>query len=598
MAKLTFTQDELANYFNGSLKHAAYDETVKMANDICIHAEGIYPQEMIEERRPSESIAVKEYRQKIWKPVTKPTFGKVITELNKIRRSADWSIKYDDSKVPPRIAPDETLKKYCEENYPFFSSITNWTFTALLSTYSKDSNAVVAVMPLDFELPVENEYLSPFGYLYKSENILEFQQNDYAIIKSNDKVIYKNADGASFFGDIIFVITTEKVSRYEETEDSFILADEYLHNFNKLPVFKVKGLLKKTLDRNFIYESRLSAMLPRLDEALREYSDLQAEIVQNIFSEKWEMVSDDCPKCKGKGSVKGAGFNASEMTCPVCGGDGARPRGPYSTLKVRQPMAGESAIPTPPAGYLQKTTDIVSIQDLRIDKHEYKALSAINMEYLAETPLNESGTAKEVDKDSLNNFVHSVAEDLVAVIDQLYFFINEYRYAVVVADENQRHDMLPYINVPDKFDLLSSTYLEDQIAKAKENKGNPIIINAMEEDYVNKKFVADNVLREKVLLSIRLDPLAGVGEDDKTMRLSNKGITLETYITSSNIQNFIARAIDEKGDQFFKMSLKDQKALMQQYAIEQKNENSASAKVLSLQPAETDNNITDNAVTV
>jgi hypothetical protein len=588
VAKLTFTDRELGLYFNGGFKHKAYTETVKLAKDMAIHTDGIYPQSMIEERRPSESKAVMQYRKKIWKAITKPIIGKVLSELNKIRRSSDWTVKYDDAKVPAKIIAEETMKRYCEENYPFFNSVTNWVFKVLLPGYCKDANSVIAVMPMDQEI-ITNEYIKPFGYLYGSDCIIDYKQNDYAVIKSTDKVIYTSTTGTQSFGDVYYIFTTMYVQKWQQGNGDlkYFMSWEYNHNLGTLPVFRVEGLYKASFDGTFVFDSRLSGMLPRLDEALREYSDLQAEVVQNIFSEKWEMVSDDCSHCKGKGRIKSAGLVGNEeVICHICEGSGAKPRGPYTTIQVRQPMAGETPTPTPPAGFIQKTTDIVKIQDERIEKHEYKALSAINMEYLAEVPLNESGTAKEVDKDSLNNFVHAVAEDLVAAMDRLYTLICDYRYAIVVPNTEERKLLKPYIPVPEKFDLLSSTYLEDMIAKQKTNKGNPLIINAMEEDYVNKKFVADGNLRQRVLLSMRLDPLSGINDDDKMTRLSNSGITKETYIISCNVKEFIDRALDEKGDAFFQMPLKDQKALMLEYAKEQVDTSSTAATILSDQAPE------------
>ena len=584
MPKLEFTQKELSRYFSGSYKHKSYVETVKMANDMRIHAEGIYPKEMIEERRPSESLAVKNYREKIWKPITKEIFSKVITELNKIRRSSDWAIKYDDGKVPNKIADGESMKDYCESKYPFFGSVTNWVFKVLLSAYCKDANSIIAVMPkIDSLLPL-NEYCNPFSHVVLSENVIDFVHNDYLVFKSTDKVIYRNGDIESF-GDVYFIITTEKIQKWDQADGTkkFNLSYEFEHNIGILPAFRVEGLYKKAMDDTFIFESRLSSMIPRLDEALREYGDLQAEVVQHIFSQKWEIIGDDCGRCKGKGKVKGVGFNASETVCSECEGSGMKSRGPYSSMQLRAPMAGESNLPIPPAGYIQKDVEIVKIQDERIDKHIFKALSAINMEYLAETPLNESGKAKEVDKDSLNNFVHSIAEDLVSTMDKIYYFICEYRYKEVVQD-NLRKEFLPYISVPEKFDLLSSTYLEDQLEKLKKGQGNPFIITQVEKDYVNKKFEGDNLTKRKVLLGIELDPLTGLSDDDKMTRLSNKGITLETYVISCNIQEYIARAVDDKGDSFYAMITKDQKGLLSEYAKEQIDSNSTAAIILDNNP--------------
>lgn len=584
MAKISFSNTELSYYFNGSLRHKAYGETVKLSERYRYHAEGVYPKEMIEERRPSESKAVKEYREKVWKPITKPTWGKVVTELNKIRRSSDWMIKYNSDNIPARVLPEETLQEYCEKKYPLgFTSITNWVFSFLLPQYLKDPNSVIAIMPLDKTEAQPNEYIKPFAYVFDSWQVLDFVQGDYAVLKSTDKVIYQDENGRKYYGDVYYIMTTMYIQRYEESKGSkkLSLAWEYHHNIGELPAFRVKGLIHKSYDSTFVYKSRLDDMMPRLDEVLREYSDLQAEVVQHIFSEKWETVSDDCPVCKGKGDIRTAGVKGETVKCYACEGSGAKARGPYSTLQIRVPMAGEKPIGTPPAGYIQKDVTIVKIQDERIDKHEFKALSSINMEYLAQTPLNESGKAKEVDKDALNNFVNAVAEDIVWTMDEVYYYSNEMRYNVIVPNAAQRKGLLPYIPVPEKFDLLSSTYLEDQISKQKENKGNPIIINAMEEEYVNKKFAADDDIRKRVLLSIRLDPLAGVGEDDRASRMSQNGITKETYVLSCNIREFIDQAIDEKGESFFTMKPKEQKDLLKSYARQQIEENQTSAQIIS-----------------
>jgi hypothetical protein len=50
-------------------------------------------------------------------------------------------------------------------------------------------------------------------------------------------------------------------------------------------------------------------------------------------------------------------------------------------------------------------------------------------------------------------------------------------------------------------------------------------------------------------------------------RLSNKGILPESYIISSNINEFVQRAIDEDPN-FVEKLLKDQKAVMIKYAGE------------------------------
>ena len=146
-------------------------------------------------------------------------------------------------------------------------------------------------------------------------------------------------------------------------------------------------------------------MLPSLDEAAREYSDLQAEVVQHIHSNMWTIAGQDCPKCSGIGKVKKDG---QPVACGDCKGEGVMPMSPYKNITIKRPKLDDDKIPTPPVGFVEKNTEIVKIQDERISKHYLRALESINMEFLAKTPLNESGKAKEIDKEELNNFIFKV----------------------------------------------------------------------------------------------------------------------------------------------------------------------------------------------
>lgn len=580
MAKIEFTTEELQGYFFGKVKHDAYTETVELAEQMRIHSDGVYPKKLIEERRPSESDAVHDYRQSIWKPITKSEFGKILTCLNKIRRSAEWSIKFNaNAGAIKRIPEGETLADYFETKFPYFNNFTSWIFEVLLRAYCIDSNALVITMPIEEDVPV-NGYVRPYPFIFYSDQVIDFQENDYAVVKSTEKATFTD-NGIDKEGNIFYVVTTENIEKYVQTSSTgdYILEREVIHNIGILPAVKTKGILKEIKGKSFLYESRLAGIIPRFDEAIREYSDLQAEVVQNIFSEKWEYVSDDCPRCKGSGEITPYPGGACEP-CQVCKGTGNRTRGPYSSLQLKPPMAGEATLPTPPVGYVQKQIDIAKLQDDRVDKHIYKGFSSINMEFLAETPLAQSGIAKDVDRDELNTFFNGVAEGLVAVADSVVYFTNEYRYAFQIPDLGQRIDMLPIISVPEKFDVLTVNYLELELQNAKNNKMNPIIVTALEIDYANKKFSADPSVRDKVSLTLALDPLAGISEEDKMIRLSNGGITKANYIISCNIQYFIERAIDENGDAFFNLSMKDKKLIMQEYATEQINLNSASQEIL------------------
>jgi hypothetical protein len=573
------TSEKLKNIFTREQRHANYKQCVEMAGKLTVHADGLYPGSLIDERRPSESPETRAYRKKIYKPITEGVVSKVISSLGKIRRSPDWIIQYDKEKVPPTITADNTLGAYCERWYPLFTSVTNWVFSELLRRYLLDANAVVAVVPKG--LPEgATEYLQPVAMLFGSGQVLDYEADSYAVLLSSETVRYNSPGGRNVYNDgkVFYVLTTEFVARYEQQSRSqdFTVAWSYRHDFGTLPVFKVGGLLFENKHNDIIFKSRIAGILPHLDEAVREYSDLQAEIVQHIHSEKYVYVYADCPECKGIGTLL---KDNGQQSCPKCHGVGSvRSVSPYGVHEIAPAKVGESAIPSPPIGYIQKQTEIARLQDERVDKHLYKALSAINMEFLMETPLNQSGVAKEVDKDELNNLVSAIAEDLVAVMDKVYFYINEYRYSVILPNRGAREAMLPVIPVPERFDLLNSTHIMAELTAAKTSGVSSVLLRAMEIDYAKKRFNANPEVSYFLQAVYDLDPLAGLDEDEKMSRLSNGGITELSYVISSNINAFVQRAVKEHAD-FYTQDFEQQQAIILAYAQEVQTENSAAQQV-------------------
>jgi hypothetical protein len=547
-------------------KHLNYQLTVDIAEKLKVHAEGRVPETLIFDRRPSEPDAIKDYRRKIYVPITKNPISKVINSLEKIRRSSDWVIKYGQSLTS--IRQGEELETYCEKHYPIHNSLTNWMFAEGMKNYLLDANGLVAVVP--FEMPNgTSDYVKPIAQFYESKQVIAFVEGEYAVIQSYDKSVVKNARGnvVNTNGDIYLIITATEYYKFEQINQKRDLqqTEIYKHNIGKLPVFRVGGLFSKRLNNSTIYDSRISSMVSSLDEASREYSDLQAEILQHIHSEKYIYTNTECNNCKGIGTILKDG---TQSECPICKGSGNMLSiSNYNTYLIKAGTVGENALPTPPIGYVQKSTEIAKLQDERVRRHIYDSLATLNMEFLAETPLNQSGTAKEVDKDELNNFVNSIAEDVVNIMDNVYFYICEYRYNVLIQDVEKRKSLLPSVNVPTKYDLLGSNYLLLELNSAKTSGISPVIKKALEIEYAKKKFNTMPEISEYSQLTFELDPLYGLNEDEKMTRKSNGGITDIDYIISCNINQFVQRAMSED-ELFFDKDFAGHTEKMKQYASE------------------------------
>jgi hypothetical protein len=306
-----------------SVKHPNSLKWEALANRLKIHADGGTPKELIDVRRPNESETTKEYRQKIYRPVTEEPITKVINSLSKIRRSQDWSINYDSDAVPAAVAKGESLQDYCEFNYPGYSSITNWAFSELLKRSLIDANSVCAVVIKS--LPTSNsEYAKPEIEMFSSEQICAFVPGQYYVLKSEDVVMPDSLDNNTVKGNIYYVITDTQIARYQNVGNVFSEVFVYNHNFGILPAFKVGGVFSERCNNDTIQKSRIASMVPYLDEAAREYSDLQAEMVQHVFSEKIIYTNTECSHCKGIGfnRKKKADGGYDDTICPHCHGGG------------------------------------------------------------------------------------------------------------------------------------------------------------------------------------------------------------------------------------------------------------------------------------
>lgn len=581
MPKLDFTAEEIKAYAAGRKFHPFKERCNKTAKDLRIHALGEYPCELIECRRPNEPAEVMDYRKKIWSPKTKPYFGKVETTLQKIRRSTDWSIRYDLGDFT-RIPDEENLQAYCEDNFPKFGSVTNWAFAKLMRDYLIDPNGVIVIMPVVVP-EKENQYYRPEPFIFDSFLVLDYEEGDYAFIKDTVGCMYI-ANGKPQKGESYWGITTEAIIRYDQIDGrrTFAETSRFEHSFGILPVVAMGGVIVETCGPWMFRESRIAGVVPEFNEALREYSDLQASKVLHLYPERWEYTNSECANCKGTG-VRNDVINevACQVSCNTCAGRGYTVAGPYSKIVVKPENAGmgEGKVPTPPAGYVEKDVEIIKVQEQSVQDHITAGLAAINFEFLAATPLNQSGVAKEVDKDEANNTANAIAEDIVAIMDGVYYFTAKWRYGLLY-DDVAIKEMVPKIAVPEKFDIFTSTMYQEQFKTAKDSKMNPAILNTLEREYANKAFNNDPEVAERVSLILSLDPLANITEDDKMSRLSNNGITQDNYIISSNINSFVERAIEEDAA-FTSKTITEQKEVMKKYAAEQ-----AAAAAASVVPAE------------
>ncbi len=559
------SDDKLKEYFSSAGGfNPIYTDTVKLYNDLKVHAEGIFPGELIARRRPSETDEILAYREKTYEPITKLPLSKAINCYSKIRRSPDWMISFPGG-VPARIPDEETLENYCTYNLPGFVSITNWTFDILLPQNLIDANALIAVIPLENIDPNQPVFSKPVPILFNSDQVMFYSETEkYCVLRSRIRNNYLDATNAYQQGERYYYIDEVEIIIYEQGKEGYVPIFNQLNTIGKFPVFKVRSESYKQFDNVSINRSRLHAMVPFLNKAAAGDSDLEGSKIQHLYPLFWYFQNKDCKSCKGAGERPS---DDGPVNCTSCGGSGKIKFSPYAHIQVDPAEMGKQSNPIPPAGYVTRDTAILELQEKIVEKNNYKALAAINMQFLDQSPLSISGDAKQVDREELNNTVYNTAEDLVATIDKVLYFINEWRFIYIIKEENKRKEMLPNIPVPQNFDLLPSDYLMEELAKAKTNKANPFLLASLEQEIAVKKFYNNPELSETINLYFALDPLPGISVDEKMSLVSNDAITKEDFVISSYMAQFIRRALISDKD-FASKPYDDQMEVLKGYAEE------------------------------
>jgi hypothetical protein len=537
-----------------------------------------YFDRLITIRRPSESESILAYRQLIYLPVTKAPCFKVYNSLRKIVKSPDWNIDYKEAKVPSGIADDESLENYCEHNYPNFNSVEQWAYNYAMKSMLIDANGLIYVLPL----PKENEedateYYRPVATIVNSKHLLEYKEDEYAIFVHEDAWEYKSGVNMRK-GKKLGIITKKGYWEARQINDKkeFDLVEILAFDLEYMPAWVVGGVPKHVHKNKILWESFMSPMLPGLDAMARESSDADADVVQHMYLTFWQYAQQDCRHCMGTGRVNGKGKQV--IACKECNGTGGMPLSPYRSA-VYKSDGVDSKTPTPPMGYVIKPTDIVKLMADRLEKHEWNALSSINHEFLAETPLNQSGKAKEVDRQELYNYTYQIAYHFVEfLIKDVYYFINEFRYFDLVKSPEQREAMLPEISIPEKFDFIDSAMQEAQLKAAKDSNMDAMVVGAMEIDYVKKNFPNNESLMKKLRLKKELDPFPSLSIDQKQNLSLGKVVDQKDIVLTIYIDSFIGHALMDNPD-FCDLDYDKQMEKMYELADEKMTDMQASSKV-------------------
>jgi hypothetical protein len=148
-------------------------------------------------------------------------------------------------------------------------------------------------------------------------------------------------------------------------------------------------------------------------------------------------------------------------------------------------------------------------------------------------------------------------------MDEVTYDILAWRHYAQNVDVNE---LLPYIPVPERYDMLSGKVLVDELTSMVQAKVDPAIINAAQIELADKKFNESKV-KDLVILKLKLDPFAGVPEENISLQRTFGAVDQNDLVVHANISKFVTKALSEV-DGFADLSYSEQEQIMQKYAAE------------------------------
>lgn len=543
-----------------------YDDAVKHAKEMAVHVYGEHPTEILERTRPRETDDIKKYRMESYEPITMSACGKAFSIVNKIFNPTLQSIvEKDDDR-------SKEFGEYMFQRYPGYKSVLSYLREVVNKKMMADANGLLVVVPERTDVP-QSARLKPICKIFGAAAVVNYDWEHFLVLTARyDKEVH-----FEYFDDRQWVHFVAKIKTDRARKDNLIIdiKRQYDHEFGEIPAWRLRGVSEAKDNGEIIFKSFFQAALPFWNLAITHESDVFGAYIQHMHPMRWEAgetcdyISHDQQKCKG-GSVHHT--DGAIEVCPRCNGTGAKPmNSPFGVLRVPSAkLAGNASYV--PAEYITVPVEPTLALEARADKMLSKGLWAMNMHVADQVGENQSGDAKEQDREELNAFLSAVSETLYDT--HLY---NICRYSAMYMFDIELNakgegveDVIPTINKPTHFNVTSVVGMTENFKIAKDSGLDRTYLLFKQKDIANKDFGANP--EQKALLNtiLDIDPLPGYTPADISA-LRNDLAPLD-IIVHNYLKQFVERAWQENEGKLITMEQSKIMELMYQYAKEKKKE--------------------------
>jgi hypothetical protein len=557
-------------------RHPFYEATVEHAKAMGIHINGDEPLYLLDRSRPREDEDVKAYRLENYEPTTKANADKAIDIVSKIFNPALYSIRWKD-----QSSEIEELQDYTLEYFPIYNSLTSFDKEVLLRKMIADPNAVMAVRP--GRVPENDvERLKPINIIYSSCNVWDYDLEHFLIYISQEDIDGQTYYHFSYYDKTQYIFFK---TWYEDNRKEIFFEEEdvYVHGFNEIPAWFLRGKSKSMDNGEIIFESYFSSALPHWNQAIIHESDLLGAYITHLHPQKYELA-EECNfqypyegqsyPCRG-GVVKYPDANGNKlgrtMDCPHCGGTGySSVKSPYGTYQFsRQKLEEGQPSGLLPVGYITIPVEATKMLEERCEKLNNKGMWAINMDVEDKVGENQSGVAKVIDRSAQYDMLYTIGSVVFDIhLTNQFYFINKYMFQIQASSAGKSEDKnLPEISKPTMFDILTTSELINNFSVAQKAGVDKNYLRLKSIEIANRDLSTAPDARNYLVTMLNIDPLYGFTQDEISLGVAQGVIRKIDWTIHENLKPFMDKAIQADKD-FLQKEKYEQLAVLEKYAKE------------------------------
>jgi hypothetical protein len=477
-------------------------------------------------RHPRESEITRNWRYSQYRPYTKAPFKKIIDVINgALFQDGDYSItlvdKADNDYIWGNNFSGRDLVNYIQ-----------WRMQSIM----EDPNGYFVDIPKQAYYETTTTKIEPDVWFINSRDVMWSTDEDFIFKKD----------------EIIWHINQTSIFRYSKkgTTAQYILhppddpyGGYYAHSLGYIPA-DIAGGIWNTYG---FFESWLDKAKAIADDFIAVKSSEQ--LVDKEASHPWIVAaSEDCTDCLGAGQRQIDCPTCPEgkelVPCFKCGGSGQQSRNPGDWQIV-------------PADQMDKDTIKIVSPEIDINKALadkcknllLEMLKALNLDYIDQA---QSGTAKDKDMETRYQFLINVSND---IYDRVLY--NRIKNIIAYRNVSAVNGVVKPVTYdftivkPTQFKIKTAADLlgeYDDSTKA----GMPTFIRSRQvQDYVDKQFGGDAVLKRKTSLIVQMDRMSVLPETAKAALVAGGAATVKDWQLSYALPTILDQLVREKGNDWF-----------------------------------------------